>query len=41
LEEFGDEFEAKMGAEAIQDLMKDMDVREEITNIREELPQTN
>ena len=41
LEEFGDEFEAKMGAEAIQDLMKDMDVREEIANIREELPQTN
>ncbi|XOV85916.1 MAG: DNA-directed RNA polymerase subunit beta' [Pseudomonadota bacterium] len=41
LEEFGDEFEAKMGAEAIQDLMKDMDVVEEIATIREELPQTN
>ncbi|MEX0941241.1 MAG: DNA-directed RNA polymerase subunit beta' [Pseudomonadales bacterium] len=41
LEEFGDEFEAKMGAEAIQDLMKDMDLADEIATIREELPQTN
>ena len=40
LEEFGDEFEAKMGAEAIQDLMKDMDLDEEIATVREELPQT-
>jgi DNA-directed RNA polymerase subunit beta' len=41
LEEFGDDFDAKMGAEAIQELMKDMDVKEEIAQIREELPQTN
>jgi len=41
LEEFGDEFEAKMGAEAIQSLMKDMDIPEEIAIVREELPQTN
>lgn len=41
LEEFGDEFEAKMGAEAIQELMKDMNVKEEIAQIREEMPQTN
>ncbi|HIG44415.1 MAG: DNA-directed RNA polymerase subunit beta' [bacterium] len=41
LEEFGDEFEAKMGAEAIQDLMIDMDLKEEIAIVREELPQTN
>ncbi len=41
LEEFGDEFEAKMGAEAIQDLMKDMDIDDEIALIREALPQTN
>ena len=40
MEEFGDEFEAKMGAEAIQDLMKDLDLQEEIAIIREELPQT-
>ena len=39
LEEFGDEFEAKMGAEAI-DLMAQMDIRE-VAEIREELPQTN
>ncbi|MEK9868491.1 MAG: DNA-directed RNA polymerase subunit beta' [Gammaproteobacteria bacterium] len=41
LEEFGDEFDAKMGAEAIQELMEDMDVDDEIATIREELPQTN
>ena len=41
LEEFGDEFEAKMGAEAIQDLMRQMDLKDEIATIREELPQTN
>jgi DNA-directed RNA polymerase subunit beta' len=26
LEEFGDEFTAKMGAEAVQDLLRDIDV---------------
>jgi len=41
LEEFGDEFEAKMGAEAIQNLMMDMDIEDEIATLREELPQTN
>ena len=41
LEEFGDDFEAKMGAEAIQELMEDMDIEDEIASIREELPQTN
>jgi DNA-directed RNA polymerase subunit beta' len=41
LEEFGDEFDAKMGAEAIQELMEDMDLDDEIATIREELPQTN
>ena len=41
LEEFGDEFDAKMGAEAIQALMEDMDLDEEVQTIREELPQTN
>ena len=40
LEEFGDEFEAKMGAEAIQGLMEDMDLADEIATIREELPET-
>ena len=41
LEEFGDEFEAKMGAEAIQDLMSGMDLAEDVADIREQLPQTN
>ncbi len=41
LEEFGDEFDAKMGAEAIQELMEDMDLVDDIQTIREELPQTN
>ena len=41
LEEFGDEFDAKMGAEAIQALMEDMDLIDEVQTIREELPQTN
>jgi len=41
LEEFGDDFEAKMGAEAIQDLMRQMDLKDEVALLREELPQTN
>ncbi|HWK53679.1 MAG TPA: DNA-directed RNA polymerase subunit beta' [Hyphomicrobiales bacterium] len=41
LEQFGDEFEAKMGAEAIQDLMKDMDIEVEAASLREEIPNTN
>ena len=41
LEEFGDEFTAKMGAEAIQQFISDMDLEEEINRLREELPQTN
>ena len=41
LEEFGDEFEAKMGAEAIQSLLKNIDLEEEIARLREEIPATN
>ncbi|MGE8564806.1 MAG: DNA-directed RNA polymerase subunit beta', partial [Acinetobacter bohemicus] len=40
LEEHGDEFSAKMGAEAIQDLLKDIDLENEISRLREEIPQT-
>jgi DNA-directed RNA polymerase subunit beta' len=40
LEEFGDEFTAKMGAEAIQQFIADIDLEEEIGRLREELPQT-
>ncbi|MAM70085.1 MAG: DNA-directed RNA polymerase subunit beta' [Gammaproteobacteria bacterium] len=41
LEEFGDDFQAKMGAEAIQDLMSDMEIVEEANELREEIPNTN
>ncbi|CAN0290238.1 unnamed protein product, partial [Discosporangium mesarthrocarpum] len=41
MEEWSDEFEAKMGAEAVQALMKDMDVDAEVARLREEIPQTN
>ena len=41
LEQFGDDFEAKMGAEAIQDLMKEMDIDAEAASLREEIPNTN
>jgi len=41
MEEFSDEFEAKMGAEAVQALMKDMDVEAEVARLREEIPATN
>ncbi|OUY08967.1 DNA-directed RNA polymerase subunit beta' [Acinetobacter populi] len=40
LEEYGDEFAAKMGAEAVQDLLKDIDLEAEISRLREEIPQT-
>ncbi|WP_343192197.1 DNA-directed RNA polymerase subunit beta' [Buchnera aphidicola] len=37
LEEFGDDFDAKMGAEAIQSLLKNMDLKNECTKLRNEL----
>ncbi|KOO01910.1 DNA-directed RNA polymerase subunit beta' [Vibrio nereis] len=41
LEEWGDEFTAKMGAEAIKDLLAAMDLPAEIEEMREELQSTN
>jgi DNA-directed RNA polymerase subunit beta' len=41
MEEFGDEFTAKMGAEGIQDLMMQIDLDQEIATLREEIPATN
>ena len=41
LEEFGDEFDAKMGAEAVQALLKAMDLPAECEQLREELNETN
>lgn len=40
LEQHGDEFTAKMGAEAVQDLLKDIEVDVEIERLRTEIPQT-
>ena len=41
MEEFGDEFEAKMGAEAIQQLVRDIELEADAQHIREEIPNTN
>ncbi|MEP3562965.1 MAG: DNA-directed RNA polymerase subunit beta', partial [Marinobacter sp.] len=41
LEEFGDEFDARMGAEAVKELLQDIDLQEEVDRLREEIPQTN
>ncbi|MEE4360420.1 MAG: DNA-directed RNA polymerase subunit beta' [Pseudomonadales bacterium] len=41
LEQYGDEFVAKMGAEAIFDLLIQLDLDEEIAQLKEEIPQTN
>jgi len=40
MELYGDEFDARMGADAIRDLLKRIDLKEEIATIREELPRT-
>ncbi len=41
LEEWGDEFDAKMGAEAILALLRAIDLEGEVRTMREELDQTN
>ncbi len=41
MEEFGDEFVAKMGAEAVQQLMIEIDIEAEVLTLREEIPATN
>ena len=40
LEKYGDDFEAKMGAEAIHELLRTIDLEVEIAALREELPRT-
>jgi DNA-directed RNA polymerase subunit beta' len=40
MEEYGDDFTAKMGAEAIQALLDEIDMEAEIGRLREEIPQT-
>jgi len=41
LEQYGDDFTAKMGAEAIRSLLIDVNLEEEATRLREEIPETN
>ena len=40
IEQYGDEFEAKMGAEAIHALLKSIDLDSEIAGLRTEIPET-
>ncbi|MFM8453801.1 MAG: DNA-directed RNA polymerase subunit beta' [Gammaproteobacteria bacterium] len=40
-EQYGNDFDAKMGAEAIEALLKDIDLETEAARIREEIPATN
>ncbi|MGI9228800.1 MAG: DNA-directed RNA polymerase subunit beta', partial [Gammaproteobacteria bacterium] len=41
LEQYGDDFEAKMGAEAIHKLLRGIDLDLEVNELREEIPNTN
>ncbi|MEW8398011.1 MAG: DNA-directed RNA polymerase subunit beta', partial [Candidatus Thiodiazotropha sp.] len=41
IEENGDEFDARMGAEAVYELLKTIDIPEEIKRLREEIDSTN
>ena len=40
IEQYGDEFEAKMGAEAIRELLGNIDLDTEISQLRDDIPQT-
>ena len=41
IEEHGDEFDARMGAEAVHELLKSMDLTAEVVKVREEMANTN
>ena len=41
IEQYGDEFDARMGAEAVQQLMHTIDIDAEVARLREEIPTTN
>jgi len=41
IEQYGDEFDARMGAEAIHELMRTIDIDAEVAQLREEIPNTN
>jgi DNA-directed RNA polymerase subunit beta' len=40
IEQYGDEFDARMGAEAIHELLATIDIANEVVLLREEIPQT-
>ena len=40
MEQFGDEFDARMGAEAVQQLLQDLDMEQEVATLREEIEAT-
>ncbi len=41
IEQYGDDFDARMGAEAVYQLLRTLDLRKEVENIRNELPTTS
>ena len=41
IEEYGDDFDARMGAEAIRELLLQMNLQTEVAHLREEIPNTN
>jgi DNA-directed RNA polymerase subunit beta' len=41
IEQYGDEFDARMGAEAVRDLLSSMDLKAEVTKVREDIGGTN
>ncbi|MCP5145988.1 MAG: DNA-directed RNA polymerase subunit beta' [Gammaproteobacteria bacterium] len=41
IEQYGDDFSAKMGAEAVYELLRTTDLNEEVAKLRDELPRTN
>ncbi len=41
IEQYGDEFDARMGAEAVQELLKSLDIGHEIDSLREQLHATS
>jgi len=41
IEQYGDEFDARMGAEAVHELLRSLDLPSEVTRVREEISSTN
>ena len=41
IEQYGDDFDARMGAEAVRELLLNLDLDSEIAELREEIPKTN